>query len=621
MSIKFVFNDNLHKVNKIPVSMKELHNIILTMFQDKLIDNEYNLAYEDEDSDIITLSSELDYHSMIEMLALQPYLKIHIKPLDQAKLDALKRVKPKSPQFLSTTTSCFSSEEDFKEPKSANLPTLPRKIESNASGKSNGLIEISELQDEALVSPQVHSDGGKASPPRRRRDNKAFTSQPGFTDVKDLSNSANQQLEDCIHEQSVRKLMSQSQKILLNFHPTPSYEREELPFTQMDENAPAHTILIHEPSVEVNIATLHPAGALYEGVTDLSKVLENYKGLRIYLRNKGIRTVTVKEALMVNRERLENLAFNTLTYEKGQGQEMKDCTYISDDYKRKVISQLTMEQLTDIVFTQPTYVVSPSDKNTPMNIDCVKIHPVGNLIFCRDQQITTRKGIVMSRLNSEQRAIESQILKVVHENLGATVIGEAPKGAFLEGGDFMILKPDIALLHIGLRSNLEAAKYLMENDLLGTQRFGLVIDTQDFHQDRMHLDTIFNIVSRTEVVLLDMNTVDPNKDLRRKVMVFKQRETKGTYGNYHLVEKDVDFEEFLVNEGFRVCKVCHEDQLQYIINFLNLGSNTIMAVNRKLKGTLENFGSKVKVDYIEFGHIKRMYGAAHCATQVFRRDW
>jgi len=36
----------------------------------------------------------------------------------------------------------------------------------------------------------------------------------------------------------------------------------------MDENAPAHTILIHEPSVEVNIATLHPAGALYEKVTD-----------------------------------------------------------------------------------------------------------------------------------------------------------------------------------------------------------------------------------------------------------------------------------------------------------------------------------------------------------------
>jgi len=44
----------------------------------------------------------------------------------------------------------------------------------------------------------------------------------------------------------------------------------------------------------------------------------------------------------------------------------------------------------------------------------------------------------------------------------------------------MILKPDIALLGIGLRSNLEAAKYLMDNDLLGTSRFAIVEDTNDF---------------------------------------------------------------------------------------------------------------------------------------------
>jgi len=46
-----------------------------------------------------------------------------------------------------------------------------------------------------------------------------------------------------------------------------------------------------------------------------------------------------------------------------------------------------------------------------------------------------------------------------------------------------------------------------------------------------------------------------------------------------------------------------------------------LAVNKKLKKVLEDFGSKVKVEYVEFGHIKKMYGAAHCATQVFRKDW
>jgi len=48
----------------------------------------------------------------------------------------------------------------------------------------------------------------------------------------------------------------------------------------------------------------------------------------------------------------------------------------------------------------------------------------------------------------------------------------------------------------------------MDNDFLGTQRFAVVEDVNDFSQDRMHLDTIFNIVSRSEVILLDMSTVN-----------------------------------------------------------------------------------------------------------------
>lgn len=44
----------------------------------------------------------------------------------------------------------------------------------------------------------------------------------------------------------------------------------------------------------------------------------------------------------------------------------------------------------------------------------------------------------------------------------------------------MIIKEDLALLGLGLRSNYEAAFYLMKNDLLGCKRFGLVIDDHDF---------------------------------------------------------------------------------------------------------------------------------------------
>lgn len=43
----------------------------------------------------------------------------------------------------------------------------------------------------------------------------------------------------------------------------------------------------------------------------------------------------------------------------------------------------------------------------------------------------------------------------------------------------------------------------MKNDLFGTKRVAVVIDKYDLNLDRMHLDTIFNIVNKNTVVLFE----------------------------------------------------------------------------------------------------------------------
>lgn len=43
----------------------------------------------------------------------------------------------------------------------------------------------------------------------------------------------------------------------------------------------------------------------------------------------------------------------------------------------------------------------------------------------------------------------------------------------------------------------------MENDLLGTGRFALIEDVNDHNQQRMHLDTYFNLINKDTVMLLD----------------------------------------------------------------------------------------------------------------------
>ena len=53
-----------------------------------------------------------------------------------------------------------------------------------------------------------------------------------------------------------------------------------------------------------------------------------------------------------------------------------------------------------------------------------------------------------------------------------------------------------------------------------------------------------------------------------------------------------------------------------MINFLNIGNNTVLSVNPFFKELVKETG--VTVEYIEFKAVMNMYGAMHCITQVSR---
>jgi arginine deiminase len=401
-----------------------------------------------------------------------------------------------------------------------------------------------------------------------------------------------------------------------------SYALRAFPYTQINENSQVHTVMLHEPSIEVFMSTLHPAGSLYQGVTNLPAVLKEYRELRDFLESQNITTVTVKEALLKDKTKLKKLAFESLWYEKDRASPPDD-QYLNDKYKQSVIDQLTDDQLFDIIITQPTIILASNSINTGVVIETIKFNPLGNLVFCRDQQITTRKGIVQSHMNSIQRQGETVVMKAAWDNIGAPIVGAITGSGRLEGGDYIPAKSDLSMLGVGLRTNLEAAYYMLENDLFGHNRVALIIDENDKNQDRMHLDTYFNIVSRTEVVLENFTTIPDShgKDLRRKVQLYVKQSSPSDHGNYKLVTQDtLYFEDFLKSEGYNIIPITHDEQMDYMINFLNLGDNSIVTVNENLEKKLRDHGSQVRVKYVEFKAVRQMYGACHCATQAFRKD-
>ena len=418
---------------------------------------------------------------------------------------------------------------------------------------------------------------------------------------------------------------------------------EVIDFRQPSESNPAKRIIVHIPEKEVFMSTIHPAGSLYEDVTDEREVKECMDNLHTILENKNIELITVRSALKLDRRHLEEMAFESINYEIEENSEIDKeskeyqefLKYVNDTYKYEVISKLTNDQLVDVVLTNPIYKLKPSLINTMVESTLVSYNPLGNLIFCRDQQITTAKGVVIGRAIASQRMREHKIMKQVFENLNIKILGsiteEYNKNAYLEGGDFIPARENLAMLGVGLRTTIEAAKYLMENDFLGTQYFAIIYDDEDLDQQRMHLDTYFNILNDDHVIVLDFDQVQnyyPDKKIGRKVYLYDngadqsiesdKSNIPSNSGKYKLVQIYDKFYDFLEQQNFKMIKVTHQQQIDYLINFLNIGNNEVITVNDDLKDVAKESG--ISTTYLYFRPILNMYGAMHCITQVSRVD-
>ena len=419
-------------------------------------------------------------------------------------------------------------------------------------------------------------------------------------------------------------------------------------FTQPSESTPAKTILVHISKMESFICSLNPAASLYEDVTDEDKIRDCFTKLKKYLKTQNINLITVEDALLLEdkRDELMKLAEESLNYERETNieEEKKNLDKdspskrkrsideyefnSSDQYKEKVLKKFSKKNLLNVILTRPTMKLKRIETDTYIESTSITFCPLGNLVFCRDQQITTKKGVVIGRSRTSQRKYEHKIMKQVFKNLNVEPIGEVIDG-YLEGGDFFVARENLSMLGVGLRTNMVAANYLMENDLLGTRYMAICYDENDKDQQRMHLDTYFNILNDTNVMVIDFDQVgkEENKHIDRKVYYFdndkdaKEIESdkiniENKVGEYKLVKIFESFYEFLEKMGFKYIKITNQEQKEYMINFLNIGNNTVISVNKNLENKVKDLGITVK--WFDCQAILNMYGGMHCMTQVSR---
>jgi arginine deiminase len=396
---------------------------------------------------------------------------------------------------------------------------------------------------------------------------------------------------------------------------------------QESENDKAEIVIVCEPEgASLQMGGLHPRASLYEKPVNLDAAKAAHAEFRRLMRENGVRVLTVREILAYGvhdhvgaRVELERFAMQALTYSLGEGASLddldeKDRYYMSDDYKRKVVEHMSVPQLIDTILINPTVHIQPSYRDTGLNAT-YSLKPLSNLVYTRDQQITTARGIVMGRLRSPQRNLEVALMRCCLEKLGLPVLGAIAEPGFLEGGDYVAAGTDLALIGIGLRSNFEACQQLMDGDLLGTRRLAVVRDDFEQHQDRMHLDCVFAVLSDSCCLMLEemMGEASPTRRLVDEYV-------KSGGAGYKLARQGVEFSAYMREAGYHIIPIHPKHQLEYACNILNLGNERIISVHMETARQIVNsphFSGDVQ--YIDYSPITSMYGAVHCSSQVVKR--
>jgi len=333
---------------------------------------------------------------------------------------------------------------------------------------------------------------------------------------------------------------------------------------------------------------MHPAGSLYERPVNVERSAEQHDNFREILESFSITVLDVKEILMMNthidvrsRIELEEFAATRLTYilDEKVGERLmnpEDRFYVGDKYKMSVIETMSSSQLVDLIMTNPTVHISPSQRDTHFTA-AYSFQPLSNMVFTRDQQIVTRKGIVLCQLSAVQRQHEVEVMRFCFTKLGFKVVGEISGEGRLEGGDFFPAGRDLSLVGIGLRSNQEAVDYMLKNDLFGSHRVAVVKDVHEKSQDRMHLDCVFNILSENCCLMYEP-MMGEESQIKRLVDEWVLDEKDHTYKK---AKENVEFSKYMTDLGYHIIPVTHAEQMAYGCNGLNLGNGNLICINRE----------------------------------------
>lgn len=377
----------------------------------------------------------------------------------------------------------------------------------------------------------------------------------------------------------------------------------------------ATEILMHTPGEELFNGIINPLAGLFEYYFDVDTAAKEHRGYIEMIEAHGIKVHTVMDILHhAPIEDLREYVREELKYDASQDD--TESIASNERYRLHTIAQMSRNDLIRCILLRPYVRLDDTDNNTGVEARYEQ-SPLFNLYFTRDQSITTPEGVIIGKMNSSQRAEETKLIAFCYDQLGIEPTLHITGEGRLEGGDY-IPAGDHAFIGCGMRTNIEGISQIMTADAFGHDTIVVVKDNKRW-QMQMHLDTYFNIIDKDLCTLVESRyKANPGDPEWLTADIYVRTPDRDSYS---LSKAEVPFTEYLRDKGYDIIPISEADELHYANNYLTIAPRHILAVAHQSEALAKAFEKhQVKVEWVELENLIKGYGAAHCMTQVLKRQ-
>lgn len=257
-------------------------------------------------------------------------------------------------------------------------------------------------------------------------------------------------------------------------------------------------VMIHEPGNEVeNMTPATAERALYSDILNLSVASREYKQFKGVLQ-KFTRVVEISGIL-------KEMAKNDLAKQDiiRKLSEFAENPYLPDylnkleteEFCRQVIEGISHSRMTLTNF---------------LKREKYRVSPLHNFFFTRDSSFTIANTMYSSAMATRMRSLESMLINTLfsHYKGFKTNLVDLYDRRFeklrIEGGDVLIVSPEVLLIGIGKRTSTEGVDQLIRSVLTNSDlKYVLIQELPHEPESFIHLDMVFTFLSHEECMIYE----------------------------------------------------------------------------------------------------------------------